>query len=176
MNTSDTQDILDGASQSLVVGLQVPIITTQAPLKPHTLLVNHVLQSTQYGDFIDHQTISVITGLNYGDQSYSHAVSKANKELAHHGKILKNVKGQGYEVLVPDGYNGHVTDMMAAACRKMEYAKIVSINAPVSLMSQPNQVKHASIETSVKTISARLIQNVNQVRKSNGQISIQPLV
>ena len=155
-----------------VVSQPQPVTTTQRIKRPWQFLVDYVVHSTQYGDFLDHQSISAIMQVQYGLQEYSQNVSKANRELARYGKILKSIKSQGYEVLLPDGYTNHVSDMMASACRKMEYAKIVSINAPVAQMNPVQQAKHASMTSSVKTISSSLLQRVNHVRQKNGQLQI----
>lgn len=97
-------------------------------------LVNHVVKK-DYGTIIYHNEIANLLGVKYGSHEYRSIVQRAKKKLLEAGKMIDCVRGQGYEIVMPDDYTGSSVKEMINGARRIDKGSRIMRNAPVQKMS-----------------------------------------
>lgn len=96
--------------------------------------VNYVIEK-DYGTIIYHQEISNLLGVQYGSHQYCSIIQRAKKKLLEAGKMIDCVRGQGYEIVMPDDYTGSSVRELIGGARKIDKGAKIMRNAPVQKMS-----------------------------------------
>ena len=97
-------------------------------------LVNYIVEK-DYGTIIYHQEIASLLGVQYGSHQYSSIVQRAKKKLLEVGKMIVCVRGQGYEIIMPDNYTDSSVKELIGGARKIDKGAKIMRNAPVQKMS-----------------------------------------
>jgi hypothetical protein len=127
------------------------------------LLVDHVLNKMSYGDFICHEDMSRLISSEHMSQEYNMIISKANDLLMLKGKVITNVHACGYRVLMPDGYNNHVANVVAKGMKYIAKAACISTHAPVDLMSPTHKKRHQEVTKQTLSFSERTRQRHKEI-------------
>lgn len=137
-------------------------------------LVDHVLESMDYGQMITHTEISIIMSIKEKSHKYRTEVTKANRTLIEKGKMLKSRPGTGYIVLEPDRYIDEAQLKFKHGANRAEQAFSIFAFAPVSLMSPEAKETYHIVESGVKHAVAMVIGGLKEIKLLNRKnISIQ---
>lgn len=148
------------------------------PNKPIiTVIVEHVKNKMNYGDFISHSDLTSImsnqarTVIVYPSEFYFRLMSKVHHQLSLDGAVLKSIRGQGYYKLKPDEYPAHVAHLTSRAYRLVKMSESIANNAPVKLMSTSARNKMRRTRSMTKVMKRDVLKQTNMIRKANGQIA-----
>ena len=116
-----------------------------------------------YGSQHKHTEIATILDCIPQSAEYYSQVTRANKELVQHSKLLANILGHGYYIVNPDDYPEASQAQADKALRHIRAAEIISRYAPVELMTPDKRNIHDRHQQSV--VSQRVMMEKEQ-RKS----------
>lgn len=110
-----------------------------------------------YGEIRSHEEIGNILGISYipgnSNRFYRDQVKRANKELLHHGKGIKNVYGVGFEVVTPGEYYKWARKHEKKSWKQLKKAISIIDSAPVDKMSRPDLTIHLKTRDHLSRIS-----------------------
>ena len=114
------------------------------------------VEERQYGETLYYQEIAAIIGRRYGTVSFGDVVSAARRRLIIAGRMIVNMRGQGYKVCPPDEYTGEGVRYMRMGARKIDRgAKIIS-HAPVNDMSTEAREIHNRVNDRMVRLQAAM--------------------
>ena len=119
-------------------------------------LVEYVFER-KYGDLIEHYEIERVIGEKCRTTKYSDIVSGAQKKLQKVGKVIENVRGVGYKIVMPDDYSDKAVDLIASGARRIEKGGKILRYAPVNEMSQSGLEAYNTTVDRVKVLSAAVV-------------------
>jgi hypothetical protein len=133
-------------------------------LPPYRLLERTAL-NWEYGSRHSHEELAEITGLPVRTSRFYAAISAANKRLLIYGKILKSIRGIGYETLQPDDYNPHSVTLVKQGERKISKSVRVLCNAPEEHMSQNARRTRRQLYDRTSALELSTHEAVNQLER-----------
>lgn len=89
----------------------------------------------QYGDLMLHLEIEEIVGESRKTSQYTGIVNAASKKLLSSGKMIENVRGVGYRLVLPDEYTKASAKCVVSGGRRIDQGAKILMNAPVKEMS-----------------------------------------
>jgi hypothetical protein len=95
-----------------------------------------------YGTIHEHEYIANLIFAKVGSRNYRNAVARANKELIQHGKMLKSIRGIGYEVVKPGEYVKTSKKYAEQARKQYSVAKEILECAPKAYMTKEERLEH----------------------------------
>ena len=98
-----------------------------------------------YGEVIDHFTIAAVIEERYGTLGYGYVVEAAKKELLDSGKMIRNVRKVGYQVVPPDDYTAESVRRITRGAKQIDKGVKVLENAPVKDMTQDGVQRYNTI-------------------------------
>lgn len=114
----------------------------------------------EYGSFHSHEEIANLLSIRYGTYEYRTVISRANEELTFIGKRLKNVKGEGYEVLEPENYLSESVGHVQKAARQIRKSYNIAAGCRVDLVAPHKRQELVEFRDWVKT---RFVEGVSDV-------------
>lgn len=124
-----------------------------------------------YGSPHTHKEIAAILSVEQQTSNYYSLVTRANKELTIHSKLLQNIQDFGYLVVNPNDYPEASQGRMDKAIRHVKVAELVSTYAPTELMDDHHRTIHDKHHQSV--VSQRVMMEKEQ-RKAKRLLDLKP--
>lgn len=108
-------------------------------------LIKDVLKRNK-GEYISHDTIGEITGIEYYTSCYPYMISKAKDRLIDEGILLKTMLGYGYKILSASEIADEVQEKFIKSIqRKMDKATRIMKNTNINELKSKEEKEYFSI-------------------------------
>ena len=118
-------------------------------------IVNDFL-GREYGELISHSEIEGIIGEKRESSAYRSVMTVAKKRLVESGKMVENVFGVGYRVVVPDEYTGHSVKTVISGAKRIDQGVKILRHAPVKDMSMEGVQVYNLVNDRVSILQAKM--------------------
>ena len=101
-----------------------------------------------------HEEIANIMQLKYGTPKYHSMVRRANEKLIECGKMIGNVRGEGYIVVKPDNYVEKSLSKFKQGVRRIRKSYKISDYAPIKQMTDKGLSKYRNYNERLGVVRA----------------------
>ena len=115
------------------------------------------IATLNYGDVITHQQISQVIQENYPSTKYSSTIQKTKKILLKkYGKVIENIVGDGYRVVMPDDFVNHSLKHYKRGFNEMQKGHDTLSYAPTKDMTQEGREIYRRVNDRAITLAATM--------------------
>lgn len=115
------------------------------------------INTLNYGDIITHIQISEVIMEKYPSSKYSTEISKTRKILLKkYGKIIENISGDGYRVVMPDNYVDNSMKHYKRGFNEMQKGYDTLSHAPIKDMSKEGLQTYRRVNDRAVILAASL--------------------
>ena len=115
-----------------------------------------LVMSKNYGDIITHREFIAVMREHGITSSYRDAITAAMRKCIDCGKMIENVHGVGYRVVMPDDYTGQSIRCISSGAKKIDNGAKILSHAPVQDMTQAGLEAHNKVADRMMILQASL--------------------
>lgn len=114
----------------------------------------NLICSRNYGDTVTHTEMSAVIEEPVRSQKYRDIIGTANKRCVELGRMVRSVRGVGYQLVEPDDYTRQSVRCIVSGAKRIDSGVKILAHAPVSQMSQPGLEEYNRVNDRVRVLQA----------------------
>ena len=122
-----------------------------------------------YGETVTHAEVGQIIEEKEGSSRYRGIVNQAKKRLVESGKMVENVFGVGYKVVMPDEYTSQSAKKVVSGAKRIDQGVAILRHAPVKDMSADGVRAYNHVNDRIMILQAAVAGAKVEINMLNGE-------